>query len=279
MALLLLLSLIGSTDSGARTQTGSQEKCVMRLVFPETGELRYQGKNEMSMEMMDQSMDQTVSLVQVFAVAEKSEDWTTLKMTMQDFKFESSYTEGTDDARNDMSELAMDMTVNGRGEIGTLTVDGKESPGASMMLGNSMGGAKSMGFMGFIYPKEAIGVGSKWVHKVDASKLFEESPMMSNSAGEIAVDFEVIERKNEKGVALLVFTATLVGSISTSMDLGGGGSEMTMTMSGFTTHTVEEKTGLVVFSVGEATVSTTSDAFDMNQKMKISLERLTQSAA
>lgn len=260
----------------AKPETSQQEKSLMRFSFPKEEEFKYRIKMDMSMDMMGETMNQSVSFVQTYNTKEQRDQWTVLTASLEDFEME------TDADTEEMTELVFEMEVSARGELGKVSMQDEESPGMASMMGGAMGGMKGAGFMGFIYPEEAIGVGSTWITTIDASKMMEGMGMMGEMAsgsGEMKVECEVIEQKVADGIAFMVIVAKTTGALTFSFEVGDESAEMTMNFDGTMTHTVEVASGLVSLSQGEVTIKNSGDMFEMSQTMKMSIERLPKEAA
>jgi hypothetical protein len=142
------------------------------------------------------------------------------------------------------------------------------------MMTGSMKSDQVAGFMGIHFPKEAIGVGSKWAVELDASQMFDKSEFITSVSGKLPVSyevtgFEVIEGKNNVKVKSL-----MAGTIN--MQLGGPAGDMqaVVKLNFDTDYWVDVATGMLTKSAGKATIDNDFGMGTMTQKLTVNVARV-----
>lgn len=231
---------------------GGQDNTVIKLKFAKDTALKYKTTTDMSMDVMGQTMQMGMEQTQSMTVVAQKEGWTTVRILTEDVKATGDMAAEAGSGMESMKGLAMSLEVDEAGNTRNIALEKKADidPMTLQMVEGSMKGAQAVGFMGFMFPKEGVQVGSKWNITIDASKLVPKNEMITSVNGKFPVEFEVIGFEDVEGKRHVKIKTVMNGTANMAIASPVGDMNMTMKMQSTGTSWVDIATGFLTKSEG-----------------------------
>ncbi|MCC6403494.1 MAG: hypothetical protein IT207_05740 [Fimbriimonadaceae bacterium] len=202
---------------------------------------------------MDESMDSTTSLSQVYSFEPAADEKTKFTLNTTEFKIEGGMAEqmGGGDT-NSVKKATLSGLFDARGLTSDIVLAGVQDGDmlATMVMIQPREMYKQIGFFGFAFPEEPVSVGSKWESKLNFADILAAQSMgfLQNAKGEIPVQNEVIAFETVDGIECAKIKSFLDGKVTFDVAAPGMESSGNMTMTGVTNAWFSLADGLLVKS-------------------------------
>lgn len=247
----------------------TEDTYELRLKLAPDQTLKYQMSVDNASEMMGTNMNYKMSMTMSLATA-KAEAGTSVTTKFSDFKMDMDEGSPLASMMDGMKSVIEEMKVTAiYDEFGgaTKTKIVSDNPMAKMMAGN-IAGAGNSGFLGSIYPKQAIKVGETWKHDMDLGAMLRQDDEEKPAKKSLVTTVYTLS-KVEKGVATITSVTKGKGEVSSPM-----GGDMTITMDVKGTSTVDIATGLLIESTSDGTSQVEMSMGSTTQKIKTKMKRI-----
>jgi hypothetical protein len=218
----------------------------------------------------------TINTTQTVSVVGQKDGWTSVQFKTDEFKLDGDGMMGMEGSLEGVKEVTINMEVDETGRTRNVSLGNtdKVDPMMRQMILGSMKSDQIAGFMGVHFPKEAVGVGSKWNVELDAANMFDKSEMISSVSGKLPVSYEVVAFEKLDGKDHVKVRSKMNGTVTLGIASPAG--DMTATVkTDFTTHHwVEVATGILSKSEGSATIDNDFGMGTMTQKLSVKVERV-----
>lgn len=252
-----------------------QDQAEVKLKFDKTP-VKFRSVIMANMDLMGVAQSNMISISQTVTPAETKDGWTTLRFKTDDFKMEGDAMMGMESTYDSIKEIAIKMEVDERGRTRNVTLENAEKVDAMtrQMIVGSMKSDQVAGFMGVHFPKEAVGVGSKWNVELDAAQMFDKSEFITAISGKLPVSYEVTGFEDLKGKRNIKVHSTMTGTIAMDIASPAGDLKATVKMNFGTDYWIDLATGILTKSAGTATIGNDFGMGTMVQKLDVKVDRV-----
>jgi hypothetical protein len=252
-----------------------QDKAEIKLKFDRTP-VKFKSVILTNMDIMGVAQSNTISIFQTVTPVETKEGWTTLRFKTDDFKMEGDGMMGMEGALDSVKEIAIRMEVDEQGRTRNVSLENADKVDAMtrQMIVGSMKSDQVAGFMGVHFPKEAIGVGSKWNVVIDAAQMFDKSEFVTAVSGKLPVSYEVTAFEDLNGKRNVKVHSTMNGTITMDIASPAGDMKATVKMVFGTDYWIDLATGILTKSAGNATIDNDFGMGTMVQKLEVKVDRV-----
>lgn len=253
-----------------------QDKTVVKLTFDKAVPVKYKSTIKTDMDFMGSAMSNTINMAQSVNVVEQKDGWTKVQFKTDDFKMEGDGMMGMEGSMAGVKDVTIDVEVDESGRTRNVALGNVEKldPMMRQMMTGSMKADQMAGFMGVHFPKEAIGVGSKWAIELDAAQMFDKSEMISSVSGKLPVTYEVVGFEDINGKRNIKLKSTMTGKVNLGIASPAGDMTAVVTMDFATDHWIDVATGILTKSVGAATMVNDFGMGSMTQKLSVKVDRV-----
>jgi hypothetical protein len=265
------LATAGPQATAVKAVQQAKDGQVVKFNYKKGKVFKYKTETKMEMEgMMEMVMD--MSMIQNIGVKDVKDGGATLAMSFEDFKMESEggppgSEDGMAEAQDELEGTEITLDVDPQGKIK------KIDAGDAGMFASSM--MSQVGFLGVVYPKEAIAPGSTWKSEYDLKNMPGMGPMgaedveMEVTGDPIVLNFKVESMDKAKDRAVISYT--MKGTNSISIDAQGFQMDMDLTMDAVGELQVRLSDGFPTKSTASISTITDMMGMEMNQKMTVSM--------
>jgi hypothetical protein len=252
-----------------------QDKAEVRLKFDKTP-VKFRSVIMTNMDLMGVAQSNMISISQTVTPVETKEGWTTLRFKTDDFKMEGDGMMGMESTFESVKEIAIKMEVDELGKTRNVTLENADKLDAMtrQMIVGSMKSDQIAGFMGVHFPKEAVGVGSKWNVELDAAQMFDKSEFITGVSGKLPVSYEVTGFEDIKGKRNVKVHSTMTGTVMMDIASPAGDLKATVKMNFGTDYWIDTATGILTKSAGTATIDNDFGMGSMVQKLDVKVDRV-----
>jgi len=252
-----------------------QDKAQIKLKF-DKNPVKYKSVVKTDMDFMGMAQSNTINMTQSVTPLESKEGWTTLRFKTEDFKLEGDGMMGMESSVASVKEIGIKMEVDEQGRTRNVVLENADKVDAMMrqMVIGSMKSDQVAGFMGVHFPKEAVGVGSKWNIELDAAQMFDKSEFVSAVSGKLPISYEVTGFEQINGKNHVKLHSTMTGTITMDIASPAGDMKATVKMNFGTDYWVEVANGILTKSAGKATIDNDFGMGSMTQKLTVNVDRV-----
>jgi hypothetical protein len=255
----------------------AQDKAVLRFQPAVGSKLSVTTVSELKMAfsgMMDQESNSKSTVDQVFTFEAAQDGKTKFQLNTTALKIEGE----------SMAEMAGGGNVDGiknavltgyfdsRGATSDVQVSGlaEDDMMGNMILTMAKELYKQIGFFGFQFPEQEVGVGSKWDSQLDFSELLSSQSMgfLTNAKGAVPVTMEVVAFEPVEGVPCVKIKSLMDGKVTFDVNAPGMETSGNMTVTSLTHAWFNLATGMLVKSEAESANVIDMGMMTINQTTK-----------
>lgn len=266
---------IAAVAIAALIAASPQDKTEVKLKFDKTP-VKFRSVIMTNMDLMGVAQSNMISMAQTVTPVETKDGWTTLRFKTDDFKMEGDGMMGMESTFDAVKDISIKMEVDERGRTRNVAIENADKVDAMtrQMIVGSMKSDQVAGFMGVHFPKEPVGVGSKWNIELDAAQMFDKSEFITAVSGKLPVSYEVAGFEDIKGKRNIKVHSTMTGTVMMDIASPAGDMKATIKMTFGTNYWVDTATGILTKSAGTATIDNDFGMGSMVQKLDVKIDRV-----
>jgi uncharacterized cupredoxin-like copper-binding protein len=254
----------------------TQDKALVKFKLGKDASVQFKSTIKTDMEIMGTAQSNTIVMTQSVSAIETKEGWTTVRFKTDDFKMEGDSMMGMESGFDSVKEVTIKMEVDEQGRTRNVTLENTEKidPMLRQLMTGSMKSDQIAGFMGVHFPKEEVGVGSKWAVELDAAQMFDKSEMITSVEGKLPISYEVTGFEEINGKRNVKVHSIMTGTVNLDIASPAGDLKAVVQLEFDTEYWVDVATGILTKSVGKANIDNDFGMGSMTQKLAVNIERL-----
>jgi hypothetical protein len=270
------IGLAALAASAIVAATPTQDKAIIQFKLAKDASVQFKSTIKTDMDFMGTQQSNTIVMTQNVAAVDAKEGWTTVLFKTNDFKMEGDGMMGMESGFESIKEISIRMEVDAQGKTRNVTLENTEKvdPMLRQLMTGSMKSDQIAGFMGVHFPKEEVGVGSKWATELDATQMFDKSEMITGVSGKLPISYEVTAFEAIDGKNNVKVHSIMQGTVNLDIASPAGDLKAIVKMTFNTDYWVEVATGILTKSASKANIDNDFGMGSMTQNLTVSIERL-----